>query len=139
MLQSEVYQIRVHGIFESAHFLYDYYPDGTDEELHGHTWEAEVFVKNGTLKNGISVDFLELRKHFESLMGDLDHTCLNDHPDFKGVNPTAENIAKYIYTQLKPSLSKPAFISEVRVWEGPKNYASYFPGFPPSPSPDGKT
>ena len=124
------YQIRVHGIFESAHFLYSYYPDGNDEELHGHTWEAEVFVKSMTLNNGISVDFLELRRDFDSLMNDLDHILINEHPAFKGVNPTAENIALHIHEKLSNSIPEDAFISEVRVWEGPKNYASYLPAQP---------
>ena len=62
-----MYEIRIHGIFESAHYLYSYYPDGSDEELHGHTWEAEVFAKSANLKNGISVDFLELRKTFDQI------------------------------------------------------------------------
>ena len=121
------YQIRVHGIFESAHFLYNYYPDGRDEELHGHTWEAEVFAANNTLSNGISVDFLKLRSSFDILIENLDHTLINEHPDFEGINPTAENIAYYVYNKLKKTVPKNAVISEVRIWEGPKNYASYFP------------
>ena len=122
------YQIRVHGIFESAHYLYNYYPDGSDEELHGHTWEAEVFVKMNEIKNGISVDFLGVRKRFDSIINDLDHISLNDFKPLKKVNPTAENIARYIYYELKESICQNASISEVRVWEGPKNYASFLPG-----------
>ena len=123
-----VYQIRVHGIFESAHYLYNYYQDGSDEELHGHTWEAEVFVKTRQMQNGISVDFLDIRKKFDLIIDALDHTSLNDFGPFKELNPTAENIAHYIYDELKGSLREGESISEVRVWEGPKNHASYFPG-----------
>ncbi len=129
---AESYQIRVHGIFESAHFLYNYYSNGDDEELHGHTWEAEVFAKSPTLNNGISVDFLELRRDFDLLICDLDHILINEHPEFKELNPTAENIALHIHKKLRNSIPEGAFISEVRVWEGPKNYASYLPVQPTS-------
>ena len=121
------YQIRVHGIFESAHYLYNYYPDGSDEELHGHTWEAEVFVGTNEIKDGISIDFLEIRKKFDSIIDGLDHTSLNDLKPLKKVNPTAENIARYIYYALKDSIHQNASIFEVRVWEGPRNYASFLP------------
>ena len=128
MSSQEKYQIRIHGIFESAHYLYNYYPDGSDEELHGHTWEAEVFIStNKKLQNGISVDFLDARKKFDELILNLDHVCLNELSYFKENNPTAENIAFYIFKNLKNSIPKNSFISENRVWEGPKNYASYFP------------
>ncbi len=122
------YQIRIHGLFESAHYLYDYYPDGSDEELHGHTWEAEVFINSSQLKNGISVDFLDVRKVFDELMLELDHVCLNEVKPFDKENPTAENLAAFIYERIKDAIPAPALAHEVRVWEGPKNHASYFPG-----------
>ena len=122
-----LYQIRIQGIFESAHYLYGYYPDGSDEELHGHTWEVEVFIKTKNIKNGISTDFLDIRKKFDAIVKDLDHVCLNGSAPFKEVNPTAENIARFICFELKDSVKNNALISEVRVWEGPKNYASFFP------------
>ena len=123
----EKYQIRIHGIFESAHYLYEYYPDGRDEELHGHTWEAELFVESTTLKKGISVDFLEIRQVFDQLMEDLDHILLNDMEEFKAENPTAEHLARYIFMKCRNIVREPSRISEIKVWEGPKNYASYFP------------
>lgn len=125
---NDKYRIRIHGIFESAHYLYNYYPDGSDEELHGHTWEAEVFLDSHRLNNGISVDFLDIRKAFDQLMIDLDHVCLNEIEPFDKVNPTAENLANYIYQHIKGEIAQGAICHEVRVWEGPKNYASYFPG-----------
>ena len=124
---ADYYQIRIHGIFESAHYLYDYHGEGKNEALHGHTFEVELFINSYKLKNGISVDFLKVREKFDSLMLDLDHICLNKIIPFSEINPTAENIGKYIYNTLKEFLLTGAYIHEVRVWEGPKNFASYFP------------
>ncbi len=127
LAQRNSYKIRIHGIFESAHYLYNYYPDGSDEDLHGHTWEAEVFIESQKLVNGISVDFLDVRKKFDSLVQDMDHICINEYPPFNESSPTAENIANYFFQKLKGSIPKDACISEVRIWEGPKNWASYIP------------
>ena len=121
------YQIRISGIFESAHYLYKYYPDGSDEELHGHSWEAELFIDSSTLINGISVDFLEIRKQFDQLILDLDHICINTYTPFDTENPTAENIAYFIYSKIIPFVPEYAKITESRVWEGPKNWASFKP------------
>ncbi len=121
------YQIRIHGLFESAHYLYHYYKDGSDEELHGHTWEAEVFFNKNTLENGISVDFLHVRSVFDELIERLDHTCINEIEPFNKYNPTAENIARYVYQHLNLHTPKEAYIHSIRIWEGPKNWATFYP------------
>jgi 6-pyruvoyl-tetrahydropterin synthase len=60
-------------------------------------------------------------------MNDLDHICLNVRPPFLETNPTAENIAEYIFDCIKVYVHEDARITQVKVWEGPKNYASFFP------------
>jgi len=45
---------------------------------------------------GMLVDFKVLKKNLKKLLNELDHTYLNEHPYFKEVNPTSENMAKYI-------------------------------------------
>lgn len=121
------YRIRIHDIFESAHYLYKYYKDGSDEELHGHTFEAELFIDSPELHNGISVDFLEIRKNFETLCKKLDHTLLNEIDPFSKQNPTAENLARFFYDELRQYVPAVARISEIRIWEGPQNHASFIP------------
>lgn len=123
------YIIRVASVFESSHFLYRYFPDGSDEPMHGHSWKVEVFIASSELKNGISVDFVETKKALKEICSQLDHSLINDFSPFKKENPTSENIARYIYVLLKEKVFLPeyAFIKEVRVWEGPQNYASFFP------------
>ncbi|MDH5719397.1 MAG: 6-carboxytetrahydropterin synthase [Spirochaetia bacterium] len=128
MKSEESYQIRVEGIFESAHYLYNYYSDGRNEELHGHTFKAEVFCLSKKLSNGISIDYYTVHKELEKIVDYLDHKCLNDIDYFKKENPTSENIAKYIYRKITEKLPENTILSEIRVWEGPKFYASFFPG-----------
>lgn len=119
------YLIRISGEFESAHFLYQYFPDGSDEPMHGHSWQVEVFIRSNDLQNGISFDFVLAKQALEKICLELDHALLNDFPLFQKENPTSENIARYIYVLLQKETT--ANISEVRVWEGPHNYASFFP------------
>lgn len=123
------YLIRISSVFESSHFLYRYFADGSDEPLHGHSWRVEVFIASSELKNGISVDFVEAKKSLKEICSQLDHSLINDFSPFEKENPTSENIARYIFVLLQKKVQLPnyAFIQEVRVWEGPQNYAAFFP------------
>lgn len=51
---------------------------------------------------GWVMDFAELARAFQPLYDQLDHTYLNDIPGLE--NPTSENLARWIWTRLKPAL-----------------------------------
>ena len=52
---------------------------------------------------------------------------LNEEKPFDKINPTAENIAKYIYRRIKLKVkSKKLKVIEVDVWETEKNFAKYY-------------
>jgi 6-pyruvoyltetrahydropterin/6-carboxytetrahydropterin synthase len=122
------YEIGIEGMFESAHYLYDYHGPGKNEALHGHTYEVELYITSQELIHGISVDFMDVHQDFDKLVTGLDHTCLNAHDPFDKLNPTAENIAEYFFNQLYDKIPENAKISKVTVWEGPKNQATFYPG-----------
>jgi len=123
--------IRIEGSFESAHYLYSYFPDGSDEPIHGHSWQVELFIaaKNaGCSDNGISFDFLDLKIELYQCLEKIDHCLINQLEDFKNVNPTAENIARWFYNKLlSVADKKKGVIKEIRVHEGPHAYASFIP------------
>ncbi|MDH4200836.1 MAG: 6-carboxytetrahydropterin synthase [Spirochaetia bacterium] len=121
------YEIRIAAKFESAHYLYDYFAPGENEPLHGHSYKAELFIGSNYLKNGISVDFVEIRKKFDEIITQMEHRCLNTLEPFRETNPTAENIAEYIFLNICDHLQRDAFVTKITVWEGPDNYASFFP------------
>lgn len=125
------FSIRIEGRFESSHYLYRYFPDGSDEPLHGHSWKVEVFLSNrneSTGGDGICIDFLYARKRLDELIDRLEHTVINNLTEFEGINPTAENIARWFYYGLRKVVEgSGGLVKEIRLHEGPSNYAVYRP------------
>jgi len=83
------------------------------QNLHGHNWIVIVYCKSEELdQNGMIVDFTEIKNKVHAK---LDHQHINDIVD---VNPTAENMAKWICDQV-PNCYK------VDVQESEGNIATY--------------
>ena len=117
-----MYSIRVEGSFSSAHNLRGY--KGSCEDLHGHNWRVEVVVNSGDLdKLGMVMDFRVVKVRLNSILDKMDHAYLNNIAYFKKVNPTSENIAKYIFDHMKAKISK---LESVTVWESDNSCATYY-------------
>jgi 6-pyruvoyltetrahydropterin/6-carboxytetrahydropterin synthase len=85
---------------------------------------VEVEVASDKLdKAGMVLDFKHLKTELKKILGKLDHKYLNNIAYFKKVNPTSENIARYIYDCLKPRFSQE--LKSVTVWESEKSSAQY--------------
>ena len=117
-----LYEIEKTMTFDAAHHL-PYYK-GHCHNVHGHTWRVTVIIRspellsNGT-NEGMVIDFSEIVNLINSR---FDHQDLNKNMD----NPTAENIAYYIFNMLEKFLSfKPAYIYSVSVWETEGSKAMY--------------
>ncbi len=123
-----MYEVFTETHFSGAHRLRDY--NGACEFLHGHNWDVKVTVRSRELdKIGLAIDFKILKKHVNVIADRLDHVDLNDIFTEEVGNPSAENIAKYIYDEMKVRIAKedtPAFMHRVDIWETQGNCASYF-------------
>lgn len=119
------YEVYVETSFSSAHRLKIY--KGKCERLHGHNWKVAVIVSSQHLNHqGMVIDFTKLKKMLEKIVSHLDHKCLNYLKFFRKNQPTAENIARYIYQNLVNMLKNKNILSvKVIVWETPLQYASY--------------
>lgn len=116
-----MYSLKVEGAFSSAHNLRGY--KGKCEDLHGHNWRVEISVQSKTLDNiGMLLDFKYLKKKLNAVLEKMDHKYLNKLISFKRLNPTSENIAKYIYNELK---SRIPLLNSVTVWENSSSAATY--------------
>ena len=121
-----MYEITVTSHFSAAHRLR--YLHGKCEELHGHNWKVEVPVASNRLsKEGVVVDFGILKLKVGKVLKHLDHTYLNDLPYFSGIEPSSENISKYIFNKLKPELKGyHVTLKKVTAWESETSCATYF-------------
>ena len=118
------YEISVERTFSAAHALREY--KGKCENLHGHNWRVRVTVSGLKLdKMGMVVDFTDLKSALDAVLSKLDHTNLNDINPFNTVNPSAENIAAYIYEGLKKYQLPQIKIASVEVWESESSSAKY--------------
>ena len=116
-----MYKLNVKAEFSSAHNLRGYH--GKCEELHGHNWKVEVTAASKKLdKIGMVMDFKKIKEALKSVIEPLDHKYLNNLAHFKKINPTSENIAKFIYDNLKLKIP---FLSSVTVWENDTSSAAY--------------
>ena len=99
------------------------------ENLHGHNWKVEVCVKGERLNEaGVLVDFGIIKGHVKEVMKRLDHTFLNELPDFKNTPPSSENLAVYIAESLQEMIDEPGMVvSRVTTWESEDACATYYP------------
>ena len=120
-----MYEIAVHAHFSGAHRLR--YLHGKCEGLHGHNWKVEVSVVSNRLgKEGVVIDFGILKQKLDKVLKPLDHTFLNDLPYFSGIEPSSENIAKYIFNRLKNELKgHQGTLKKVTAWESETSSATY--------------
>ena len=119
-----MYYLQVEDDFASAHQLREY--QGKCENLHGHNWRVLVRVKGEKLDTcGMLLDFGVLKKILKELLDSLDHRFLNDTPPFDTINPTSENLARYLFEQLGLLLPAGVAVHDVTVWESEKCAAMY--------------
>jgi len=119
-----MFELRVEKMMACAHRLTDY--DGPCERLHGHNYKIEVAYTGTELdRSGLLVDFGDIKKALNAILDELDHRFLNELPAFAGISPSAENIARYIYTELEKTTFDRATLASVAVWETPNQYAIY--------------
>ncbi len=116
---AETYEIHVKADFSAAHCLRGY--EGNCERVHGHNWTVEVFVRCPRLNEiGIGIDFRDVKKSLGHVVEKLDHRHLNDLSVFRELNPTSENVARFIYRELGALLNSGAVkVSKVKVSETP--------------------
>jgi len=126
---SPTYLLKIVTDFAAAHALRDY--PGDCRNLHGHNWKVEVEVRAHKLNEiGIAIDFKVLKRMTNAIIDDLDHHFLNEISPFDQINPTAENIAAYIYRRLAEDLKEnfkhtTLAVAAITLWETDRSSVRY--------------
>jgi len=119
------YTLKIVTDFAASHTLRNY--EGACQRMHGHNWKIEIEATANKLNDaGMAIDFKAIKKATNQVIDGLDHYHLNDIPPFTEINPTAENIAAYLYSSIGSIINTDTVkISAVTVWETERACARY--------------
>jgi 6-pyruvoyltetrahydropterin/6-carboxytetrahydropterin synthase len=85
--------------FEAAHALAGTSLGKASEQIHGHSFRAEVMIRGvPDPATGMLTDLTALEKKLDAVRGQLDHKLLNN---VEGLElPTLEHISRFVWQQL---------------------------------------
>lgn len=121
-----IFRVGVLADFVAQHFLVggDF---GTEGSLHSHHYRVELTVSGTELdRHGFLVDIVRLREELSRLVDGYRDRTLNDLPDFAGLNPGVEVVARAMAVSLARALARESMSSlTVKLWENDTAWASY--------------
>ena len=116
-----MYEIAVEDTFDAAHCLRGY--AGSCQRLHGHTYRVTASFRFASLEeSGMAIDFRAAKDLLRTALDYMDHRYINELPEFSAQNPTAENIARFIFDRIK---EQNAQLHSVSVRETAASCATY--------------
>ena len=123
-----MFQVSVEESFSAGHALRGY--KGKCENPHGYNYKVRVTLAGPALDSvGLLYDFVHLKQIIHQVIHAVDHKFLNDLPPFDVINPSAENIAKYLYDEAAKQMRQQpngARIASITVWETDQTAATYW-------------
>ncbi len=126
MSMAGFFEVMIERNFSSAHQLRSY--KGKCENLHGHNYKIEIFVRGRELDNiGLLVDFGDVKAAADDVVQYLDHRNINELSPFDvELNPSAENLARYILERVAARIGDDRVqVYKVRCYETPTSVATY--------------
>jgi 6-pyruvoyltetrahydropterin/6-carboxytetrahydropterin synthase len=120
-----LWRLTIRDEFCAAHALRHY--RGKCEQLHGHNYGVAVTVEGRVLQadTELLLDFTDLKRMLKMVLEQLDHHFLNVVPPFDRINPSAENVSRFIWQNLRPHLSDAVCLHSVTVEEKGMQSATY--------------
>jgi len=120
-----MYEATIKKSFSAAHLLKEI--GGKCEALHGHNFLVEVSVTGKSLNSeDLVIDFRVVKRWTDEVFEELDHKYLNELDYFKSINPSSEQIARYLYEKISEKARQTnVTLSRVTVWESENSRVSY--------------
>lgn len=107
--------------FDAAHRLPNVPSGHKCAQVHGHSFRVEIHVRGkADAHTSWVIDFADIATAFQPILDQLDHKYLNDIAGL--ANPTSENLAKWIWQRLQPTLPQ---LSKIIVQESPDSGCTY--------------
>ncbi len=121
-----MYEVEIIANFSAAHRLRNY--QGKCEHLHGHNYRVHVTARAASLgEGGMVMDFVDLKRATNLVLERLDHFYLNEIKPFDQIEPSAENIASFLFNEIGRQLNdKSETLHSVSVWESDTSRATFF-------------
>lgn len=121
-----MFEVTIEETFAAGHALRNY--RGKCENVHGHNYRCQVTLEGEQLDSiGLLVDFVEMKRVVHAVLDRMDHQWLNEFPPFDVLNPSAENMAKFIHDEVKQGLGvrEGVRVGQVKLWETDTASATY--------------
>lgn len=119
-----MYEVSVEAVFSASHRLR--LANGELEPPHGHDWRVTATFAGNELDGiGVLVDFIAAEARLREVTAGLHHTDLNNCPAMRGLNPSAEHVARVIFEAMSADESLRETLHRVRVTEAPGCTATY--------------
>jgi 6-pyruvoyltetrahydropterin/6-carboxytetrahydropterin synthase len=120
------FEVGVLADFLAQHYLVggDFGPEGS---LHSHHYRVELTVSGAELgAHGFLVDIVRLRAELDRLLARYRDRTLNALPEFAGLNPGVEVVAREIAVSLDRALADETMTGlTLKLWENDTAWASY--------------
>ncbi|HOO70457.1 MAG TPA: 6-carboxytetrahydropterin synthase QueD [Spirochaetota bacterium] len=124
-----MYVLTVEDSFAAAHQLRGY--RGKCENIHGHNWKVVLEVQGKKLnETGLLIDFHELKAILKTILSYFDHQNINDLPPFTSINPSSENLSRYVAEKTADELQKTGkeiTVKSVTIWESDTSRCTFYP------------
>jgi len=124
-----MFEVTVEAGFSSGHYLRNY--KGKCENPHGHNYRVLVTLEGAELDEaGLLLDFKLLKHLLRPVVERLDHRMINDIEPFTELNPSAENLARYVYQQTARQLEEltggRVRVKDCTLFETDTSFARYY-------------
>lgn len=121
-----MYTVAVQREFIAQHYMIEG-DFGPENHLHSHSYRVEIRLTGATLdRYGFLVDIDLLSAGLEEVLARVRDKTLNDLPEFQGLNPSIENLARILCRAFRSRIRE-ARLSEIKVtiWESASAWAAY--------------
>jgi 6-pyruvoyltetrahydropterin/6-carboxytetrahydropterin synthase len=120
----DMFTISVETSFWASHQLV--LLDGSKEPVHHHNWLVSADVSSEKLNSmAVVMNFQELKAMVHNIVSEFDNMALNEISYFRQNNPSAENVARYIYEKLRVKLPEGVKLQNIKIVEEPGCTANF--------------